>query len=141
MNDMLLYAILGLGAGAAYALIGQGLILTFQGTGVVNFAQGAIAMITAFTYAWLTNKGISIGLATIISLAFSAVIGAVIQRVVMKPLTRAPLLAKLVATLGLILVAEAAANLIFGDNSMSIPSAAAVTTDPLPRHRRSAGIA
>jgi ABC-type branched-subunit amino acid transport system ATPase component/branched-subunit amino acid ABC-type transport system permease component len=122
MNDVLIYAILGLGAGAAYALIGQGLILTFRGTGVVNFAQGAIAMITAFTYAWLTNEGISIGVATLIALAFSAVIGAVIQRVVMKPLTRAPLLGKLVATLGLILVAEAAANLIFGDNFMSIPS-------------------
>ena len=122
MNDVLIYAILGLGAGAAYALIGQGLILTFRGTGVVNFAQGAIAMITAFTYAWLTSRGISIGLATLIALAFSAVIGAVIQRVVMKPLTRAPLLAKLVATLGLILVAEAAAILIFGDNFRSIPS-------------------
>jgi ABC-type branched-subunit amino acid transport system ATPase component/ABC-type branched-subunit amino acid transport system permease subunit len=122
MNNVLIYAVLGLGAGAAYALIGQGLILTFRGTGVVNFAQGAIAMITAFTYAWLTGQGISIGLATLIALAFSAVIGAVIQRVVMKPLTRAPLLAKLVATLGLILVAEAAAILIFGDNFRSIPS-------------------
>ena len=107
MNEVLLYAILGLGSGAAYALIGQGLILTFRGTGVVNFAQGAIAMIAAFTYAWLTNEGISTGLAAVIALALSAVIGAVIQRLVMKPLSRAPLLAKLVATLGVILVAEA----------------------------------
>jgi ABC-type branched-subunit amino acid transport system ATPase component/branched-subunit amino acid ABC-type transport system permease component len=122
MNNVLIYAILGLGSGAAYALIGQGLILTFRGTGVVNFAQGAIAMITAFTYAWLTSQGISTGLAAVISLVVSAAIGAAIQRMVMKPLSRAPLLAKLVATLGLILVAEASATLIFGDNFRSIPS-------------------
>jgi branched-subunit amino acid ABC-type transport system permease component len=43
MEDFLLFAILGCGAGAAYALTGLGVVLIYKGSGVVNFAQGAVA--------------------------------------------------------------------------------------------------
>ncbi|MGC0367367.1 ABC-type branched-subunit amino acid transport system permease subunit/ABC-type branched-subunit amino acid transport system ATPase component [Rhodococcus sp. 27YEA15] len=121
MSDVMLYAVLGLGAGAAYALIAQGLILVHRGTGVVNFAQGAIAMIAAYLYTWLANDGFSPVVAVVLSLIGAAVLGAVIQRVVMHPLSRAPLLAKLVATLGLMLVLQAAASLIFGTELRTVP--------------------
>ena len=48
MEQFLLFAILGFGAGAAYGLIGLGVVLIYKGSGVVNFAQGAVAMVAAF---------------------------------------------------------------------------------------------
>ena len=121
MKDVVLYAILGLGAGSAYALIAQGLILVHRSTGVVNFAHGAIAMISAYTYVWLTNHGFDTVSATLVSLPIAGLLGAMIQQFVMKPLGGAPLLAKLVATLGLVLIFESAAGLIFGDDIQSVP--------------------
>jgi len=107
VKDVVLFALLGLGAGAAYALIAQGLILVHRATGVVNFAQGAIALISAATYVWLINKhGFSPAAATLVVVPAAGVLGAVVQRVVMRPLGRAPMLAKLVAVLGLVVVSR-----------------------------------
>ena len=122
VHQVLLFAILGLGAGSAYALIAQGLILVHRASGVVNFAQGAIAMISANFYVWLTNHSLSPTPAAIVAIAAAGLLGAVVQRLVMQPLGRAPLLARLVAALGLVLILQAAAGLIFGYNIQSVPS-------------------
>ena len=123
MKDVLLFAALGLGAGSAYALIAQGLLLVHRATGVVNFAQGGIAMISAYSYVWLTNNdGFSPVAATLVVVPLAGVLGALVQWLVMRPLGRAPLLAKLVAVLGVVLVLEAAGTLIFGDQLQAVPS-------------------
>ncbi|HEX9623068.1 MAG TPA: branched-chain amino acid ABC transporter permease/ATP-binding protein [Streptosporangiaceae bacterium] len=121
MTKILLYAILGLGAGSAYALISQGLILVHRASGVVNFAQGATAMITAYFYVWLTHHGFSNVPAALVAILAAGVLGAVVQRFVMKPLGRAPLLAKLVAALGVVLVLEALAGIVFGYDLQTAP--------------------
>jgi len=121
MNDVVLFAILGLGAGAAYALIAQGLILVHRATGVVNFAQGAIALTGASTYVWLTNaQGLSPVVATLVTVPMTGVIGALIQRLVMRPLGRAPMLAKLVAVLGLILLLQGVVLLAYGTDHQAV---------------------
>ena len=48
MAQAVQFAILGLGAGAAYTLLAQGIVLIYRGSGIVNFAHGAIAMFAAF---------------------------------------------------------------------------------------------
>ena len=50
LTELLRFVLLGLGVGAVYALTAQGLVLIYRGSGVVNFAQGAFAMIGAFLY-------------------------------------------------------------------------------------------
>jgi len=121
MTNTVLYAFLGLGAGAAYALIAQGLILIHRGTGVVNFAQGAIAMVAAYAYVWLTERSIPVVAAAILAIIFGGVVGALLQILVMRPLRRAPLLAKLVATLGVILILEGLVNLAFSSTPLVKP--------------------
>ena len=121
MTTVFLYAVLGLGAGSAYALIAQGLILVHRASGVVNFAQGALAMFTAYFYTWLTGHGFSNVSAALVAIAGAGVLGAVVQQFVMRPLGRAPLLAKLVATLGVVLVLEALAGIVFGYDLQTAP--------------------
>ena len=48
MAQAIQFAILGLGAGAAYTLLAQGIVLIYRGSGIVNFAHGGIAMFAAF---------------------------------------------------------------------------------------------
>jgi branched-chain amino acid transport system permease protein len=122
VTTVFLYAVLGLGAGSAYALISQGLILVHRASGVVNFAQGAMAMFTAYFYTWLTGHGLSDVTAALVAIAGAGVLGAVVQRFVMKPLGRAPLLAKLVAALGVVLVLEALAGIVFGYDLQTAPA-------------------
>ncbi len=122
MTTVFLYAVLGLGAGSAYALISQGLILVHRASGVVNFAQGAMAMFAAYFYTWLTGQGLSDVSAALVAIAGAGVLGAVVQRFVMRPLGRAPLLAKLVAALGVVLVLEALAGIVFGYDLQTAPA-------------------
>jgi branched-subunit amino acid ABC-type transport system permease component/ABC-type branched-subunit amino acid transport system ATPase component len=123
VKDVLVFAMLGFASGAAYALIAQGLIVVHRGTGVVNFAQASIAMFSAYTYVQLVDSaGLNKILAAIVTTLMSGVLGGIIQRFVMRPLGRAPLLARLVATLGVVLVLEAGVVLIYGVDVKAVPS-------------------
>jgi branched-chain amino acid transport system permease protein len=132
MKDFLLFAILGLGAGSSYALIALGIVLIQKGSGAVNFAQGAIAGCSAIFFTAMTNATPSpIGKvpALLICLASGAVLGVVFYVLVMKPLRTAPLLARIVATLGLMIVLSALAVKIWG--SLGIVAPALFPTDSL----------
>ena len=59
MSSYLLFLILGLGAGATYAILGQGLVLKYRSAGVVDFAHGAVAMFIAYVFVNLRCSGSS----------------------------------------------------------------------------------
>jgi branched-chain amino acid transport system permease protein len=122
MKDVLLFGILGLGAGAAYTLIALGIVLIQKGTGAVNFAQGAIAGCAALFFTASTNNGMPKLASLLICLIGGAVLGVVFYALVMRPLRTAPLLARIVATLGLMIVLSALALKIWGSLSVVAPS-------------------
>ncbi|NUT54608.1 MAG: ABC transporter permease [Thermoleophilia bacterium] len=122
MKDVLLFSILGIGAGASYALIALGIVLIQKGSGAVNFAQGAIAGCSAIFFASATNAGMSSWAALFISLAAAAALGIVFYLLVMRPLRTAPLLARIVATLGLMIVLSALAVKVWGSLAVVAPS-------------------
>jgi ABC-type branched-subunit amino acid transport system permease subunit len=116
MSDVVLFAILGIGAGAAYAVLALGVVVVYKGSNVLNFGQGAVAMFAAFSYAWLYGAGVNRYVALTITVAGSALVGVVLYLSVMRQLRRAPILARGVATLGLLLLLLALATIIWGSD-------------------------
>ena len=106
------FAILGLGAGAAYTLLAQGIVLIYRGSGIVNFAHGAIAMFGAF-FCFLTlveEHGWPVGAAIPVAVLLAALLGVVIQNGILRFMRSAAPLVRLVATLGVLIVLQGLAG-------------------------------
>ena len=126
MNTVLLFAALGLGAGALIASIALGVVLAYRGAGVINLAVGAIAMVGAYIF-WSFQTGyfgfqLSTVPAFVLTIAFMAVLGAGTELLVFRPLRDASPLARLAASLGLLLIFQAGVIEIFGNTSKSARS-------------------
>jgi branched-chain amino acid transport system permease protein len=126
MKDILLFAALGLGAGALIASIALGVVLIYRGSGVINVAAGAIAMLAAYFF-WAFRTGyfgfqLSSTPAFVLTLLFMAGFGVLIELTVFRPLRNTAPLAKLAASLGLLLVVEAGVIVVFGNTTKSPPA-------------------
>ena len=149
--------------GALVAAIGIGIVLTYKGAGVINFANGAIAMYCAYFYALLRRDGdilvpplpnplviiegpinwfresgdfvdlpdwptrISVGPnmqvipAVLLTLLFGFLLGLVLHYAIFRPLRAAPMLAKVVASIGLLLLLQAIVVRRFGSVAATVP--------------------
>ena len=124
MNEILLFAVLGLGTGALIAGIGLGVVLSYRGSGVINLATGASSMVAAYLFLWLTSDGVATVVALVLALAGTVVFGVVVETVVFRPLRSSSPLSSLVASLGVLLTAQATIDLILkGGRSDKAPSA------------------
>ena len=134
MTDYLFFILLGTGAGAIIAAFGLGLVVCYQGCGLVNFAYGAMATWVGYVYADLRRGaypfpipglparyhfGDDVGIwwAFALSLLTAALMGLLVYHLVFRPLFRAPALAKVVASIGLVIVFTALIERRFPDNS------------------------
>jgi branched-chain amino acid transport system permease protein len=126
LKQVFLFAILGLGSGALTAGLALGLVSTYRGSGIVNIAMGAVAMVTAYAF-WALRTGewgheFGSPLSFVLALLVALALGLLIELLAFRPLRTAPPLAKLVASLGILLVLQAAMILIFGPAPKSQPS-------------------
>jgi branched-subunit amino acid ABC-type transport system permease component len=117
-QQIVLFAILGLGAGSLIAGIAVGIVVTFRGSGIINLATGAVAMIAGYSY-WSLKTGtygvhVATAPALVITFLVLLAVGLGVEFAVFRPLRTAAPLAKLAASLGLLLVAQAAVSLAFG---------------------------
>src|SRR6476620_8240773 len=99
MRDVLLFAALGLGAGALIASIALAVVLIYRGSGVINVAAGAIAMTGAYVF-WAFETGyfgftLSTAPAFVLTLVCMAGLGLVIELTIFRPLRNTAPLAKL----------------------------------------------
>jgi len=113
--EPLRFALLGLGAGGVYALIALGVVLVYRGSGVLNFAQGAIGMTGAFMFYDLqSSAGWPLAAAAIAAAMFSAALGIAIHLLVMRRLRDSSGLAALIATLAVWLFLRGIAGELWG---------------------------
>ena len=117
MQGVLEFALLGLGTGAIYALLAQGIVLIFRGSGIVNLAHGAIAMVSAYVFLHLRQGGWSIGTDMVASVAVAVGISILIDQVVLRYLRRASSVTRLIATLGVLLVLQALGTIWWGSTT------------------------
>jgi ABC-type branched-subunit amino acid transport system ATPase component/branched-subunit amino acid ABC-type transport system permease component len=115
MTTAIQFAVLGLGIGTAYTLLAQGLLLIHRGSGVINFAHGAVAMLGAYLY-WQGRAGWGwfFGPAALLAVTAAAALGVATYHLVMRPLGRASALARVICTLGLFMLLQGVALLIWG---------------------------
>ena len=150
MSSYLLFLILGLGSGATYAILGQGLVLKYRSAGVVDFAHGAVAMFIAYVFVNLRSFGeleLPAGaapapdlaerrrrarpaLAIVISLVYAAVLGLLLYVIVYRPLQSASPLTRVCASVGVMLTLQAIAVLNYSTEPVAtnpiFPSSRAV---------------
>jgi branched-chain amino acid transport system permease protein len=113
----------GLAAGCLYAMVGIAIVIVLKITDIANFAQGEMAMVTTFFAYWLLDRfGLSWWQAVPIAVLFGLVQGIIIQQVVIRPLIGSPVLSAIIATLGLNIVLNSLAGLIFGHQTYTFPS-------------------
>jgi branched-chain amino acid transport system permease protein len=117
VETFLLFVLLGLGAGALVAGIALGVVVSYRGSGVINLSTGAIAMLGGYAYWALTTGEIAtLPMAAALPLAWAFVLacGALFEFTVYRPLRNSSPLAKLVASLGVLLIAQSCMLLAFG---------------------------
>src|SRR5262249_30976551 len=112
MEEVIRFALLGFGVGSLYALSSLGLIVIYRGSGVLNFALGAIGMAAAYLWYELdVNYGWPFFPAMVVAVLFAMAIGALTHTVLMRPLRRAYPMVRVIATLGLMTTLQAIAVL------------------------------
>jgi branched-chain amino acid transport system permease protein len=131
------FIILGLGLGTVYIALGNGLVLVYRATGIINFAQGAMAMWGAYVFAQLELDGSlvlpigriqlgdqppSVPVSLAIALVTAVVMGLIAHYLVFRPVRHAPALAQVVVSVALMLTLQALVVIRFGPNNITVES-------------------
>jgi len=122
MEGVLHQIISGIATGSIYASISLALVMIFLATHQINFAQGEMAMFSTYIALTLIQAGVPYWAAFVITLVVSFVAGIVMQRTVLEPLARAPILASVGAFLGLLLIFNNIAGWLFTYSLQPFPT-------------------
>lgn len=116
------FATTGLLAGGPIALTALGLVLIFKSSYIFNFAQGQLLLMGALVTWWLAVEvGLPLWMAIVLALILSALLGLVIERLALRPMTGQPLLSIILMTLALSQVLQGIALLLFGGVQRNFP--------------------
>lgn len=112
----------GLSSGGTYATLAVAIVLIYRATAVVNFAQGELAMFSTFIAWTLTQHGFSYWPAFVVTVIASFAGGIALERAIIRPVERAPVLTIAIVTIGLFFVVNGAAFWIWSAQVKSMPS-------------------
>jgi branched-chain amino acid transport system permease protein len=113
----------GIANGAIYAAVALSLVLIWRATRILNFAQAGMLMFTTFLAWTVIEHGASYWVGFVVALVSGLLLGAVLERVVIRPVEGAPPLNAVIVTLGLLVSLQALAGMIWGGNPHSFPAA------------------
>ena len=113
MDEFLHQILSGIASGGIYASLALALVMIFQATHHVNFAQGEMAMFSTYIALALIQAGVPYWGAFVITVASSMIIGAGIQRVLLTPMANSPVLASVGVFIGLLLIFNSVAGWLF----------------------------
>src|SRR5450759_1038690 len=128
VQELLQQVLSGIASGGIYASLALALVLIYNAMGLVNFAQGEMAMFATFLAFTLIDHGLNYWVALPLTLLLAFAAGVLIQRVVIRPVERAPILTLVIVTLGLATLFNGLAGFLFGYVPRSFPSPFSVVT-------------
>lgn len=115
MTDLLQLLAAGISLGAIYALICLGFVVIYRATGVINFAQGGLLVMGAFlTHQFAVRAGLPFVVAVFLAMGVVALVGVVVERVVLRRMVGEPVFAVIMITLGLLYVFEQVVSAVWG---------------------------
>lgn len=123
INDIALFAFLGLGVGALYAFAAQGLIVIYRGTGILNFSQGATAIAGVFLWWELRyENNVPYLVAAFFGILLSSILGFLTHWLILRPLRKASSLIRVIATLAVFVTVQSGVVIRYGSQPRQIPS-------------------
>ncbi|MBV8935940.1 MAG: ABC transporter, partial [Alphaproteobacteria bacterium] len=123
MTTAIQFILIGLSVGAIYALGAAGMIVVYRGSGIINFASGAVGMVGAYAF-WILhdNDGWGFTEAFILSIALCMAIGLAVQLLVMHPLRSSSPLTRLLATLGVLTTLSSLVSIKYPEQAQVVSS-------------------
>jgi branched-chain amino acid transport system permease protein len=121
LTDFLQQVAAGLSSGAIYAALALALVLIYRSTGVVNFAQGEMATLSAFVAWTLIDHGLPYWPAFLLTVLIAFAGGVALERIVIRPVERAPVLTVVILSIGLFIFLGGLMNWIWQAEVRSFP--------------------
>jgi branched-chain amino acid transport system permease protein len=121
--ELLQFVVSGLKNGAIYALIALGFSLVYSATGVINFAQGEFYMLGGMVAVWLLRAlGLPLLLAVPLAVVVTVGVGALVERLALRPRRFEPPLVLIIITIGVSMVLQSLARHLFGPDEVALPA-------------------
>jgi len=122
MDALLAQVLSGLATGGIYASVALALVMIYQATHLVNFAQGELAMFSTYIAWALIQAGMPYWAAFVITVGAAFVLGVVIERVIIRPVEQAPILTVVIVFIALLVILNSLAGWIFTYTIKPFPS-------------------
>ena len=123
MSEFVDYTLNGLSIGMVYAAVALSLVLIWRSTRILNFATGSMAMFTTYLALSVLDRNFNYWIAFVVAIAAGFVLGAVVERTVIRPVEDKPPINAVIVTLGLFILLEAVTGMIWGNSqSRSFPA-------------------
>ncbi|MBC7803731.1 MAG: branched-chain amino acid ABC transporter permease [Candidatus Parcubacteria bacterium] len=112
----------GLATGGIYASLALALVMIYQATHLVNFAQGELAMFATYIAWSLINAGVPYWAAFFLTVAFAFILGVLIERIIIRPVENSPVLAVVVVFIALLVILNSVTGWIYSYTIKTFPS-------------------
>lgn len=139
MQEFVEFTLGGVIDGVIYAAIGLSLVLIWRGTRVLNYAQGGMAMFTSYLALFVITASGNYWLGFVVALGAGLVLGAVLERAVVRPTLGKPPLNAVIVTIGLLILIEGVAGMMYGSKNRSFPAPFSIVGAKVGRFALGAG--
>ena len=123
MEFFLQLVVNGVVIGSIYALVALGFVIIYKASSIINFAQGELLVLGAYLCLAITSAGhVPLLAAFVLTLVFAAILGVVLERVILRPLIGEPVISVIMVTLGLSSILRAIVQGVWGTDTRPFPS-------------------
>src|ERR687892_1310091 len=122
MAELTQFLLSGIAAGGIYALVAVGFVTVYNVLGIINFAQGEFTMLGALVAASLVTRGVPLALAVPLAVAVTALVGALVERGVLRPAAASSELVRIIITIGVSIALRGIALTLWSSQSYALPA-------------------